>query len=734
MFKNDFDLLLSINDDIAAISDYNILFTKIFDRINTLFNTDLCGLAMFTESRDKLGCLMVTIPFRKDTAKWHQQFSIDSLPSELFGENSIITEVKSLIFYNMEKFDKGQTDISKILEKRKISNLLFIPMQTGGNLIGHIILPLSNYVKSIKNDSYLIRFSNLIASAIKNAEYVVRLKHKEEEKDILVKFFSLLIDIKDEDIFYTKLAEAISKLLPFEYIGLIGRGFNKNEKEGVNIIKDDNGRYKVTKAARNTILIMDAVKSLLPYEEGVVHTEINGAALIKMCSKYSHIKQLKEKNSIVSLIVFRFMKNNLGELYVAIGKKQYASREVEISIKLMNDHATYFSRTEIEFCENLLPQLISLFANFYSFKEVEALSKKLELEKHYLLEEINMTTGFHEIIGKSAAITNTLNKVKQVAPLDATVLVTGETGTGKEVIARAIHKLSKRCNQAFIIVNCAALPVQLIESELFGHEKGSFTGAFEKKIGKFEIAHNGTIFLDEICELPLESQSKLLRVLQEKEFERVGGKSTVYSDVRIVAATNRNLKKEVEQGRFRADLYFRLNVFPVELPPLRERIEDIPLLVKHFSEIYSKKFGKDIRVIKKNDLDILLNYSWPGNIRELEHFIERAIIISQGAKLNFDNFKIETTNGNKCEEEPFKSLNEMEREHIVNALRLTKGKVTGENGAAQLLKINGKTLGTRMKKLGIQRSIIILNENREYNIDHEIVSPRLLPERNDAER
>jgi len=367
----------------------------------------------------------------------------------------------------------------------------------------------------------------------------------------------------------------------------------------------------------------------------------------------------------------------------------------------------FFGKNEIDLAANILPYLGLILSNLYAFEEIKTLTKKLEQEKNYLLDEINLTNNVQEIIGNSQQLNYVLNKVKQVAPIDATVLILGETGTGKELIAKAIHNLSKRNENAFITVNCAALPVQLIESELFGHEKGSFTGAWEKRIGKFEVADGGTIFLDEIGELPLEVQAKLLRVLQEKEFERLGGKSTVRSDVRIVAATNRNLEKEVEQGKFRPDLFFRINVFPVLVPPLRERKEDIPLLVKFFINKYSKKIGKDVRSIKKNDLDILMNYNWPGNVRELEHIIERAIIISEGSNLNLG----ELLGGNLKQTEPdfksFKTLMENEKEHIINALKMANGKVTGEKSAAQLLGVNGKTLGSKMRKLKIKREVMI---------------------------
>jgi transcriptional regulator with GAF, ATPase, and Fis domain len=288
----------------------------------------------------------------------------------------------------------------------------------------------------------------------------------------------------------------------------------------------------------------------------------------------------------------------------------------------------------------------------------------------------------------------------------------GETGTGKELIAKAIHNLSNRKENTFITVNCAALPVQLIESELFGHEKGSFTGALEKRIGKFEVADGGTIFLDEIGELPLEVQAKLLRVLQEKEFERLGGKSTVRSDVRIVAATNRDLEKEVEQGKFRPDLFFRINVFPILVPPLRERKEDIPLLVKYFIDKYSKKIGKEVKSIKKNDLDMLMNYSWPGNIRELEHIIERAIIVSEGSNLNLEKLLGGSLRQTEPDFKSFKTLVENEKEHIINALKIANGKVTGEKSAAQLLGMNGKTLGSKMRKLKIKREFVITTEKK----------------------
>lgn len=306
------------------------------------------------------------------------------------------------------------------------------------------------------------------------------------------------------------------------------------------------------------------------------------------------------------------------------------------------------------------------------------------------------------IVGKSKALQHVVEKVQVVAPTDTSVLVIGESGTGKEKVALAVHELSDRKSKPVIVVNCAALPHSLIESELFGHEKGSFTGANTQRIGKFEQADGGTIFLDEIGELPLDSQVKLLRVLQEKEIERLGGNKTFKVNVRIVAATNRSLEKEVAEGRFRLDLYYRLNVFPIELPPLRERKEDIELLATFFMNKYAAASRRNITAISENALEQLLNYHWPGNIRELEHLIERSILLAKTSTIeNFDLPK--TTEVQTVNTGPLKSMEEMERDHIMNALQSCNGKVSGIGGAAELLKIQPQTLYSKMKKLGIDK-------------------------------
>ncbi|ETW94449.1 MAG: transcriptional regulator [Candidatus Entotheonella factor] len=346
--------------------------------------------------------------------------------------------------------------------------------------------------------------------------------------------------------------------------------------------------------------------------------------------------------------------------------------------------------------------------------ELEALKNRLQDENVYLQEEIKLQHNFEEIISQSDAYKKVLNQVEQVAATDATVLILGETGTGKELIARAIHTISARKDRPLIKVNCAALPTTLIESELFGHEKGAFTGALARRNGRFELADRETIFLDEIGDLPLELQAKLLRALQEGEFERLGGAQTIRVDVRVIAATNRNLEQAIKDGNFREDLYYRLNVFPITLPPLRERPEDIPLLVRFFVNKFSKKLGKQIDAIPRNVMTALRTYRWPGNVRELENLVERAVILARDLTLTFDGTIVEQSRSDaaldsiaepnpKPSNDTIDTLEVVERHHICRVLEETNWVIEGKNGAALLLGLNPNTLRSRMKKLGIRR-------------------------------
>lgn len=332
--------------------------------------------------------------------------------------------------------------------------------------------------------------------------------------------------------------------------------------------------------------------------------------------------------------------------------------------------------------------------------EIIQLKEQLLSKQAYLRDEIKLENNHKKIIGQSGALKHVLHKVKQIASSNTTVLILGETGTGKELVAKAIHSLSLRKNRPLIKVNCATLPANLIESELFGHEKGSFTGSQSRHLGRFEIANGATLFLDELGELPLELQAKLLRVLQDGEFERLGSSHTIKVDVRIIAATNRNLEEEVHKGRFREDLWYRLNIFPITVPPLRDRLDDIPLLVAFYIQRIAKRIGKSIEIISESLIDTLKDYHWPGNIRELENVLERAVINSSGSELRLiDELRKPTKHVSASP----KTMEAVERDHIRGVLELTKWKVSGKEGASEILGLDRSTLRARMFKLNIEK-------------------------------
>jgi formate hydrogenlyase transcriptional activator len=390
-------------------------------------------------------------------------------------------------------------------------------------------------------------------------------------------------------------------------------------------------------------------------------------------------------------------------------------------LSLVSRQLNRYSDEDALFLQKVANQVALAIQNMQAYQEIAILKARLEKENVYLQEELRADHNFEEIVGNSPALLRVLHAVDQVAATDSTVLIYGETGTGKELVARAIHSRSARNDRALVTVNCSALSAGLVESELFGHMKGAFTGALERRIGRFELAHGGTIFLDEIGELPSETQVKLLRVLQEHEIEPIGSSHPLRVDVRVIAATNRNLREAVQAGHFRSDLFYRLNVFPLELPPLRDRRSDIPQLVAFCLSRFARRFGKQIDGVSKETMDNLLNYSWPGNIRELQNVIERAIIVSLDPTLRLDRdlvpvavpaqrMEVSEPNGSQPRpadlnpSRPLLTLDEVERNHILATLQYAGGVIDGPKGAARILNLHPNTLRHRMSKLRIQSS------------------------------
>lgn len=498
-----------------------------------------------------------------------------------------------------------------------------------------------------------------------------------------------IVDISMKSLSWQKkilsIASAFQPYIPFDFIALSGIGKDGKRYSEIGITRKNFDQYDLFTA-----------KDFLKYT-GLSSAQYNiinqlvpetTADAIYIGDDFEEVKKAAPMKNLIA---------NTYHLYSNLVKTFYLENGDQISF-------SFYSRTE-----NIYRPAHMELLNFLSGTLEKKLVHIVELEKagtESVLHQENdfplAKKDFENIIGKSTALLSVLDKIKIVAPTDTSVLITGESGTGKEEIAKSIHRMSHRNTKPIVAVNCAALPADLIESILFGHEKGSFTGAVNTRIGKFEEASGGTIFLDEIGEMPFDLQAKLLRALQEKEIERIGGKKSIAVDLRIIAATNLNLEKEIAKGRFRLDLFYRLNVFPIHVPPLCKRKTDIPLLTEYFVQKHAKIIGKTISEIPVDFMDQLMLYDWPGNIRELEHVILRSILLSSNEKLNPDHLELGFKNEESFSQHGIKTISDNERDHIIRVLARCKGKVAGSGGAAELLGIPATTLNSKIKKLDIK--------------------------------
>jgi len=706
MKEKELSILLAIIESMATVKDMTELFEMIFEKLQQEYPFQLGGALFYNKNKTHIEMFLrgitnsgeFNIPF-----EIYEKMPVSQSPIKTSFTNPQIKRIPIKEVLENPEYESLQK-LRNVSIEAEISELLNIPLQIAGDVKGILILAFKKENILKDEDLFFFRqFSNQMAVIISSSITYNEMFHREQIKAFLLELTNTLTTIKDRDELFIKIFTEINKLLSLEYVCINLKNYEGNQQITAGYRKNRDGifnEYKVMNAFEIPFLTL---KSRVTIRDEETYFEFVNEDFEKLCSQSAYFRHLKENLGINNIFFINYTLYEVGEINYIFAKD---GKGGFIKMNRMPESKRFHER-DVEFILNVLPQIKLILMNFFAIEQIIALRKKLEEEKNYLLDEINLENNFQEIIGNSFEIQNVLAKVQQVAPLHVNVLIQGETGTGKELIARAIHNLSDRRERTLVKINCAALPANLIESELFGHEKGSFTGAIEKRIGKFELANGSTIFLDEIGELPLELQAKLLRVLQEQEIERIGGKDTIKIDVRIISATNRNLEAEIEKGNFRKDLFFRLNVFPIILPPLRKRANDIPLFVKFFLEKYSKIIGKPVKAIRKSDLDMLMQYEWPGNIRELEHLIERSVIVSNGPNLEFTDFMLSKTVDNKTEIVQFKPLAEMERDYIIAALKSTNGKVTGEKGAAKLLNINGKTLASKMAKLNIKREISI---------------------------
>lgn len=534
----------------------------------------------------------------------------------------------------------------------------------------------------------LAQIGNLVAISLSNAQAFEELTQHAREKTAQLTVTNALLGSKNQTELFLTVATELNRVVPFERLLLWLQQPTGQTQSFAELLKQADGRFLPLTEAYWEDRFADQSQRNQAFD-----LFGNEAALYQGTAAYPAPRQYLQHPDPQAT-------------YFVLGVPLRLPDGVTGVLMLTSQPPQGFTPADLAVVRGLVPQITLGIQNLFAFERIEELRAQLEQEKTYLMDEINTTARFEDFVGQSAMMQQLQQRIRQVAPTDTTVLISGETGTGKELVARAVHNLSPRKERALIKLNCAALPAQLIESELFGHEKGAFTGAHDRRIGKFELADGGTIFLDEVGELPLELQAKLLRVLQEKEFERIGGRRVIHTNVRVIAATNRVLEDQVAAGLFRADLYYRLNVFSLKVPALRERPDDVEPLLRHYLERFTKRMGKPVRGLRERDVRTLQAYPWPGNVRELEHVVEQAVIISQGPFLELSVATVGQQPPTALVPPEIRPLQEVERDYILAALQQTGGRVSGPYGAAALLGLKPTTLDARMKKLGLQRTVV----------------------------
>lgn len=716
-------MLLSISQAIATIQNTEQLFKVIFERIQPLFGFYDVGLFVLSNDgkyiTDWAGKSPEMSPsFGNQLLNQQELHTLTFANSPLqFVSEELARTGSPLVFRYDEDYLNWMSDtdfrakLKAIIETGGYREFLAIPLKTGGKLLGLLFFntKTSGFFDAEKF-SLFQTVADQISVAFANIKANEEILERTCEKSVLLSISEDIASARNAVELLQIIRDKAQQLILFFDTGIL-------------IVEDDGEHH------------YDLAVNLQGWDESEANKKLHALGLTRMEHANSYVEfvmQLIEKakcpiiedyeaRSLEFDYPFFAIMNEIG-IKEGIGTKLKSGGKTFGTFWLNSLEKNHFKPEQFEIFQALADQVAVAVSNILANDEIKKqlteitdLKKRLEAENKYLTEEVRKNYNFEEIIGTSLRLQEVFEIVETVAPTDATVLIQGETGTGKELIARAIHNRSIRNTRALIKVNCATLPRELVESELFGHERGAFTGATEKRIGKFELANHGTIFLDEIGELPLEMQIKFLRVLQEKEIERLGGKNTINLNLRVVAATNRNLAKEVEAGRFRADLYYRLSTVELFLPPLSERREDIEALTLHFARKYAAKFSRQIESISTKMLNELNAYDFPGNIRELEHIVEHAVIFSKNEKLilprslntevteKSGDLETSVNHNESTEINGTRNLQDVERDHIINVLQQTAGRIKGKNGAAEILGLKPATVYFRMNKLGIDK-------------------------------
>ena len=697
------NVINEISNAISSQENFENVFIVIANKMKWVLDYNICSICILSEDRSHY-----TIHSHFDTKK--EVMSLEERHFEIhYGiAGWVMKSGESFISPNIKEEPKSYLSVDNEVFGENIKSVLSIPLKDDETVIGSLNLG------STRTNAYShedVRMANLIGIqvgiAFENSRLLEQLSKTNYELESAKNNLELTVDKRTAELQESKerfrvILEINNAVISNLKLHDLLRAIAKTIKEKLPFDGTSITLYEPDRDILNV------------YALEVLFSSDFLALGLEVPREGSHVGWvIDNKKPLVAYDLSREQRFPQDKIFLGEGIRSYIVTPLIIEGKAIGTFnigskiPNKFQETEKEFLSLVAKQIALAIDNARSHEEIERLKNQFEKENIYLREEIKSEYNFKEIIGESRSLKTTLRQVEMVAKTESTVLIRGETGTGKELIASAIWNLSARKAHPLIKVNCPAIPSGLIESELFGHEKGAFTGAISRKIGKFELADDGTIFLDEIGDLSPETQAKLLRALQEREFERVGGNKTYKMDVRVISATNRDLETAVKEGKFRADLFYRLNVFPIIIPPLRERKEDIPLLTTYFAQKYISKLGKEIKSVSESTIERLKEYSWPGNIRELENIVERAVILSTGDTLEiYESLRgsLSESDMELKEDMPLR-LEDLEREHIINVLNQTGWQIHGDKGAAKILGLNPSTLRTRMVKLGIKKQV-----------------------------
>lgn len=691
--RRQLETLLEVSEAIAQQRDLPALFHDLADRLHPVVDFDFFTLVLHDPKKNVMR--LHVLETRHTTDKpIGLEHAVDEHPSgwvwkmqDVFAVEDALSESRYPEF--MEK-----------VREHGVRSLAIVPLTTAQRRLGALgfgrLLPRAITAEEIQ---FMRRVASQIAVAVDNAinfekvgAYQKQLARERDRLQVLLEINNVLVNNRELPDLFRGIVSTLERVIHHDYTSLALLD------PATGLLKifalDYPGRAELVKPEMS-----------VPRESSPAGRAI--ATGVPLLARGAELDQYPSE-------IVRILRNDGLQAICCVPLINHGQTFGTLNLASRNPAA--FTAADLELLQPVGGQIAIAVENALAFKEIDALKDKLAEEKLYLEEEIRSEFNFEEIVGESAALKQALAQVQLVAPAGTAALILGDTGTGKELIARAIHNLSRRRERTFVKVNCAAIPSGLLESELFGHERGAFTGAINQKIGRFELANGGTLFLDEVADLPLELQPKLLRVLQEQEFERLGSNRTQRVDVRVVAATNGDLAKLVAERAFRSDLYYRLNVFPIHIPALRERREDIPLLVRYFAQKFSRRLNKSVEYVPADAMDALVNYAWPGNVRELENLIERAVLLSPGRELRVPSGELRAGNASPAEGPgfgapivqagaPIATLEEAERQHILRALRQTEWRIAGPRGAATMLGMKRTTLQARMRKLRIRRPI-----------------------------